>query len=292
MRSKQGWVLAGSEEEGDTHFVEAEASPINSGLACLVLLARYHGVAAEPQRLRHEFAVNATAENTFDSGTIVRATKYLEPRARRVTSSPKKLKATRCPLVAVDHDGEFFIVGKAIEEGVLIHCLFDKTPRELDWPSFEATWNREVVLVTKRVSVTGKIGQFNFSWFIPVMLKYKKLLGEAFLASFFIQRFVLNVPLFMSNGLWRENRPQRKCLRFSAETKQAVSVTDFDLKPIRKLLKLPVVSAALMSSSIPLGISRAISWSVGSQLCSVYGAHKLSADIQSYQKMRALFEHH
>jgi len=38
--------------------------------------------------------------------------------------------------------------------------------------------------------------RFDFSWFVPAILKYRRLLGEVLVASFFIQLFALITPLF------------------------------------------------------------------------------------------------
>jgi len=42
-----------------------EASP-DTGLACLVMMARLHGVAADPDQLAHEFKCNGTSFSAVD----------------------------------------------------------------------------------------------------------------------------------------------------------------------------------------------------------------------------------
>lgn len=44
--------------------------------------------------------------------------------------------------------------------------------------------------------MSGGRRRFDFSWFIPAILKYRTMLGEVLLASFFIQLFALVTPLF------------------------------------------------------------------------------------------------
>ncbi len=53
-----------------------------------------------------------------------------------------------------------------------------------------------MVLITKRALLPGASGKFDISWFIPAILKYKHLLRDVILASFFIQLFALVTPLF------------------------------------------------------------------------------------------------
>jgi subfamily B ATP-binding cassette protein HlyB/CyaB len=42
----------------------------------------------------------------------------------------------------------------------------------------------------------GQGSRFDFSWFLPAIVKYRRLLGEVLLASFFLQLFALVTPLF------------------------------------------------------------------------------------------------
>jgi subfamily B ATP-binding cassette protein HlyB/CyaB len=44
--------------------------------------------------------------------------------------------------------------------------------------------------------MAGALAKFDFSWFIPALVKYRKLLGEVLLISFMLQLFGLVSPLF------------------------------------------------------------------------------------------------
>lgn len=61
---------------------------------------------------------------------------------------------------------------------------------------FAQQWTGELILITSRASLAGELAKFDFSWFIPSMVKYRKLLGEVLLISFFLQLFGLVSPLF------------------------------------------------------------------------------------------------
>lgn len=56
--------------------------------------------------------------------------------------------------------------------------------------------NGDILLFTKRSLLPDALTRFDFSWFVPALLKHKKLLSEVLLASFFIQLFALMTPLF------------------------------------------------------------------------------------------------
>jgi subfamily B ATP-binding cassette protein HlyB/CyaB len=57
-------------------------------------------------------------------------------------------------------------------------------------------WNGTVVQMVSRANLTGNIARFDFSWFIPPLIKHRKLLGEVLLVSFVMQLLALITPLF------------------------------------------------------------------------------------------------
>ncbi len=61
---------------------------------------------------------------------------------------------------------------------------------------FVQQWTGELILITSRASLAGSLAKFDFSWFIPSLVKYRKLLGEMLLISFMLQLFALVSPLF------------------------------------------------------------------------------------------------
>ena len=46
-------------------------------------------------------------------------------------------------------------------------------------------WTGELLLVTTRAGMRPEDIAFDFSWFIPAIVKYRRFLGEVLLASFF-----------------------------------------------------------------------------------------------------------
>src|SRR5207237_1860281 len=62
--------------------------------------------------------------------------------------------------------------------------------------AFAAEWSGELILIASRASLAGQLARFDFSWFIPSLVKYRKLFGEVLLVSLFLQLFALVSPLF------------------------------------------------------------------------------------------------
>lgn len=79
---------------------------------------------------------------------------------------------------------------------MLIQNPLESAPQSLTKTQFMSSWNGQTILFARRASLTNLGGKFDISWFIPALLKYKKLFLEVLLASFFLQLFALLTPLF------------------------------------------------------------------------------------------------
>jgi subfamily B ATP-binding cassette protein HlyB/CyaB len=191
----KGLTVVGSPTEQ-----EPPASPppkIDTGLACLVMMARLHGVAADADQLAHEAAVAGCSLGTTD---LLLAAKRLELQAKAVKVDVARLAKTPLPAVAVGHgeDGsvDFFILARVDGDQVLIQSPAVGRPETLTLAELQARWKGEVILFTSRASVAGELTKFDFTWFIPAIVKYRKLLLEVLLVSFVLQFFALITPLF------------------------------------------------------------------------------------------------
>lgn len=178
---------------GAQHSTEEHHNKIDTGCICLVLLARFHQVAADPQQLLHEFG---EVDQPFNHLQILRSARYLKLKAKLHKSNFDGLGKIALPAIAKKNDGQYFIIAKTDGDQVLIQEADSMQPQLIDQQTLDLLWSGEVILITKRALLPGMSGKFDISWFIPAILKYKKLLGEVLIASFFIQLFALLTPLF------------------------------------------------------------------------------------------------
>jgi ATP-binding cassette, subfamily B, bacterial HlyB/CyaB len=165
----------------------------DSGLTCLVMLARLHGVAADPDQLVHEYRTGGQA---FTQTEILLAAKKLGLQAKVFKTSLDRLDKTPLPAMAVGTEGHFFLLAKSEEALALIHDPEAGRPQTISHEELKARWNGELILFTSRASLASELGKFDFTWFIPAVVKYRKLLLEVLLVSFVIQLFALVTPLF------------------------------------------------------------------------------------------------
>ncbi len=165
----------------------------DSGLGCVVLLARYHSIPANPEQLHHQFGRSA---EDFDEITILRSFQFLGLKARAMQCDLDRIRTIPLPAIAKTRDGRYRVIAKFAEDKVLLHDPLAKRPMVVTVAMLQESWSGELILVTRRAAAGGPFRAFNFRWFIPEILKYKKLLGEVLVASFFIQLFALVTPLF------------------------------------------------------------------------------------------------
>jgi len=145
--------------------------------------------------LQHEFGAEA-----FSTEQILLAAKHLGMKARVIQQDPARLDRAPLPAIAIDHEGRYFIAakfdaGKGPSPQILIQRP-GKTPEVLKLQDFLDHWSGQLIFFTSKASYTGDIAKFDFSWFIPAIIKYRKLLGEVLLVSFVLQLIGLATPLF------------------------------------------------------------------------------------------------
>jgi len=163
----------------------------DSLLAALVLLARFHGVAADPAQLAHEFGNG----RSFDEVATLLAAKSLGLKARFVDQPLERLAATPLPAVArIDGNG-YVVLARVDGDAVLVHDLIERRVRRIDRERFAKMYAGRLLLVATRQGTQKAAGRFDLSWFIPAVVKYRRLFAEVILVSVFVQAFALVTPL-------------------------------------------------------------------------------------------------
>jgi len=165
------------------------AQPVihDAGLAALVMIARFHGIAADPQQLRHASGVGG---QRFDETRLVLSARTLGLKVRAVTVGAARLKTTPLPALALARDGSHFLLAacdgtKALTMSPGEGGPVTRTPEEV----VDACDGR-LLLFASRASLAGELARFDFTWFIPAIVKYRRLLLEVLAVSFLLQIFI------------------------------------------------------------------------------------------------------
>lgn len=178
---------------GDPTRIGDTSPVIDSGLACFVMLAAFLEQAVDPEQLMHQYGAPGVH---FDEITLLRAAKDMDFKSKAIESSTDRLKKLPLPAIAHRRDGTFFILAKAADGKVLIQDPLVGRPETWEEEKFEQQWTGRLILMTTRKHVSGAERRFDISWFVPAVVKYRKLFTEVLLASAFIQVFALISPLF------------------------------------------------------------------------------------------------
>jgi subfamily B ATP-binding cassette protein HlyB/CyaB len=163
----------------------------DQGLAALVMLLRFHGVAADPAQIRHQFGMTA-----FGVSEIIRGARQCGLKARARKTNWERLGQSPMPAVAAMRDGGFLIIGKAADDRAIVQVPTGGKPELMQRAEFEAAWDGTIILMTRRAGLADLSRRFDITWFLGAIHKYRRLLGEVLIASFFLQLFALVSPLF------------------------------------------------------------------------------------------------
>jgi subfamily B ATP-binding cassette protein HlyB/CyaB len=162
------------------------------GLMALIVIARFHGIAADARQLRHRAALRTAR---FSAADLLIAAKSLHLKARLVAARLDRLSQTPLPALFLDRTGRHFIVVRAQDSQILVQ-EGDTTPAYVvSSQELQARHTGQAILFASRASLAGELARFDFSWFIPAMVKYRRLLLEVLGVSLLLQLFGLVSPL-------------------------------------------------------------------------------------------------
>ena len=193
-----------------------------AGLISLCAIARFHEVAGDPANLAHQLGLSASSVVSVPD--LLRAAQQLGLKAKLSVSTPQRLALVTLPALAQlrGPDGRVRTVILAQTDGQRVLLQDPDAPRSasdaeaaevapragaahpsgtvrptiVSMEEFSRQWTGELILVTSRAALAGALTKFDFSWFVPSLVKHRKLLGEVLLISFMLQLFSLVSPLF------------------------------------------------------------------------------------------------
>src|SRR5262249_5589241 len=161
------------------------------GLIILVTALRFNGIGADPDQIRHRLGGVPTG-----IPEMLRVAKELGLKARACKTAWRRLPNTPLPAIAALKDGGFLFLGKVSEDKALIQSPSSPRPALMTREEFEAVWDGRLVLMTRRAGLLDLSRRFDITWFLGAIHKYRHLLGEVLVASFFLQLFALVSPVF------------------------------------------------------------------------------------------------
>jgi len=169
---------------------EAAAALSRGNILALGLSLNLLGQTVDAERLLHD------AGGVADALTLVRLARNLGLKARLVSPPLKELAGLPLPAMAELKDGRVIILAKVGNGEVLLHDPVANQNAAQTFDDFAGIWTGRVILMATRASLAAGGGKFGVGWFVPVIVKYRRLLTEVLTESFFLQLFGLISPLF------------------------------------------------------------------------------------------------
>jgi subfamily B ATP-binding cassette protein HlyB/CyaB len=170
--------------------VRVSAPTEDHGLTALVTLLRFQGIGVDREQLRHRFG------NVIGVPEMLRCAKELGLRAKCFKTTWARLPTTPLPGLAVLRDGGFLLLGKVGDGKAIVQRPLESRPVLMTQGEFEAEWDGELVLITRRAGLLDLSRRFDVTWFLGAIHKYRHELTRVLVASFFLQLFALISPLF------------------------------------------------------------------------------------------------
>jgi subfamily B ATP-binding cassette protein HlyB/CyaB len=192
----------------------ASPSVVETALICLAVAARAAGIPADPEGLLRAFPSRDADALTL---TLLRAAKKTGLKARRVNTTLERLDRLPQPSLLLCPDGDVFVLLRAERaktppdrdatagspetdipgsgKAMLFHPR-EKRPFVWSFERLAEKWDGDAIPLARRFSLSALGRKFGIGWFLPVILRFKKHLGEVFAGSFFLQSFGLITPLF------------------------------------------------------------------------------------------------
>ncbi|WP_409192470.1 type I secretion system permease/ATPase [Bradyrhizobium sp. RDM4] len=197
MRTRDALMRARADQGEAAVQATSTESPVastefdESGLMAVAILLRCHGIAADPGQIRHRMGTARVGV-----AEILRCAKEFGLKARAQGTSWNRLAVTPLPGIALLRDGGFLILGKMTDDTLLVQRPLSPRPETMTQAELEAIWDGNIILMTRRAALTDLSRRFDIGWFVGAVHKYRSLLGEVLVASFFLQVFAVISPLF------------------------------------------------------------------------------------------------
>ncbi|GEO81523.1 peptidase domain-containing ABC transporter [Pararhodospirillum oryzae] len=150
----------------------------HSALKCLVLVARHRGIEMSVPRLLHDYAIGNTTPNDT---LLLRIARSMGLRARYGRIGWKNLKdmGEALPLIARLKNGNWVVLAgfRAEDSKVAVWDPLADVPEMmfLDEATFGPAWAGEVMYLKVRRNLDDPSRKFDIAWFIPEILRQKRL---------------------------------------------------------------------------------------------------------------------
>lgn len=165
-----------------------------TGPKALAILFAILNVSVDPAQMRHELG----HADPLTARDIVRLARRQDgAKAKAITVEPGRLSRQPLPALA-SGPGGWFVIGRLVDDGVLIQRPGQQVEK-VDRAALDELWDGQLILLTTREARGAGKGRFDLTWFVPQIVRYRRLIGEVLLITFALNLLGLAAPLLFQN---------------------------------------------------------------------------------------------
>jgi ATP-binding cassette, subfamily B, bacterial HlyB/CyaB len=184
----------------DNKTTTGQGTGLAAKLELLKLYCTLQGLHLDAGQLNHQFS---TADGKFDTADLNQALNAVGFDSQLKKGSLDALSKAASPLLVITQDQSFAIVGGVDATSVVIQRPGQTSPQRMTVAEFKKLWSGQWLQTQRSTSAVNneagnnatETSKFGVGWFWTSLKKYKGLMGEILLASFFVQIFALITPL-------------------------------------------------------------------------------------------------
>ena len=172
---------------------ENKSSPPNdrTGVVSIIKVLQHFGV----KDLQKIYDQNPETDNQLDWKKLQKLAKKYNISSTLIRPTVEELREIEYPALAKMNDGAYIALGSANDEVVLAIDPRQNKPLAIPIKDFLEAWSNELLIFSAALSWTYFKKRYNVDWFLRVLKRYKKPLGEVLAASFFLQLMGIGFPL-------------------------------------------------------------------------------------------------
>lgn len=171
-------------------------------LACLVILARHHGLSATPDSLSAGLPIT---EKGFTASLLQRAARRVGLNSRLKKLALKNIPASVCPAILLLEDGDacVYLGHNSAGSADVIYPRLVSAPVEEAVDDLEAKFTGFALLARPKFQFDNRVSSSDLKreghWFWSAIRENIPVYKDVLVAAFFINLFALAVPIFMMN---------------------------------------------------------------------------------------------
>lgn len=184
-----------NQENGNGEHPENDTPPDRSGVRnaifCMALLSRQKGTRLNMDTLKHHFG----HLKSMDETEVIRAFRDMNMKARGIALTRRTLKWLSLPVIVCGRNGEYSVLQSIDKDEALVHRRGQPDAETVSLTALLNETSGRAIAVSPGDEESDNAERFGLRWFFRTIFKYRSVMRETLIASFFVQLFALATPL-------------------------------------------------------------------------------------------------